>query len=377
MNIFYNTLKLKIMKKNHVLILAVLFTAFNVQIANAKIWRVNNKSNYNGTSLYGDNLGGTASYPVFAQIDQAVGWASTADNDTIYVEGSTSVYTYTTLTKKLVLIGTGYFLTENPKTTNDVLESKITRIYVNVAGCQIIGMNVAYISNTADGIVYISANDVTVKRCRLEKGVQFATSLTNVYILENFFSSVLNTNAFFTNGNSGFVPPTNITFNNNICQKVLTWNAWPIQQCNNNVFDGPANVLNLQFTTSEFTNNILKPTNASVNINSGNTEKLTYNIGTSATQFGTANGNKVVADMTTLFVTAGTTDGKYKLQTNSPGSHNGSDGTDRGAFGGSVVSNRYTLSGLAAIPVIYKLTTSGVATQQDGLSVTISARTIK
>ena len=81
--------------------------------------------------------------------------------------------------------------------------------------------------------------------------------------------------------------------------------------------------------------------------------------------------------MTNLFVQTGTDDGKYQLKANSAGSNNGSDGTDRGAFGGAVASNRYTLSGLAAIPVVYNLTTSGVATSASGLSVTISARTIK
>lgn len=80
--------------------------------------------------------------------------------------------------------------------------------------------------------------------------------------------------------------------------------------------------------------------------------------------------------MSTLFFTSGSADGAYKLKQNSAGSGNGSDGTDLGVFGGQP-PNRYTLSGLAAIPVVYKLTTSGVATQQNGLSVTISARTIK
>ncbi|MEP6844563.1 MAG: hypothetical protein ABI861_01100, partial [Panacibacter sp.] len=51
-------------------------------------------------------------------------------------------------------------------------------------------------------------------------------------------------------------------------------------------------------------------------------------------------------------------------------------GTERGVFGGAATINRYTLSGLAAIPVIYQVSTSGVATPT-GLPVTIKARTIK
>lgn len=368
------------MKKMYALFAATIIAALAVQSANAKIWRVNNKSNYNGTSLYGDNVGGTATYPVFNQINQAIGWAGVVNNDTLYIEGSTTVYAGATVTKKLAIIGTGFFLTENPKVTNDAMESKVAQLSINIEGSQVIAMNVVNNGYSSDGKIYINANGISIKRCRIERGIQFATELTDVYILNNFFSNVIATNAFYTNGYSSFIPPTSIVFNNNICQKTLNWNAWPVQQCNNNVFDGPVNAspnLQLQFNTSGFSNNILKTTNASVNINGGNLEKLTHNIGTLSSQFGTANNNKVVADMTTLFVTTGTSDGKYNLKNGSPGSNNGSDGTDRGAFGGLVVQNRYTLSGLAAIPVLYKLTTPGVATQASGLAVTISARTIK
>lgn len=363
------------MKTKHVL-LALLLIMLNSLAADAKIWRVNNKSNFNGTSLYGDNFGGSANYPVFKELNQAVGSAEVKNGDTLYIEGSTSVYAASTISKKLAIIGTGYFLTQNLKTTSDALESKISQISVDIEGSQVIGMNIINNGYTSDGKIYVNVNGVTVKRCRLERGIQFATLLTDVYILENFFSNVFATNALYTNGYTSFVAPTGLIFNNNICQKTVNWNTWPIQQCNNNVFDGPANVLNLQFSTPEFTNNILKPTNASVDINAGNKEKLTYNIGTSSTQFGTADGNKVVADMTGLFVASGTTDGQYKLKSNSAGTNNGSDGTDRGAFGGAVASKRYTLSGLAAIPVIYGISTPGAATTS-GLTVNISARTIK
>ena len=49
----------------------------------------------------------------------------------------------------------------------------------------------------------------------------------------------------------------------------------------------------------------------------------------------------------------------YQILSGSVASNSGSDGTDRGAFGGAPVADRYTLSGLAAIPVIYSVSTSG------------------
>lgn len=375
------------MKTKQLLIIAVIITtACFTQKANAKIWRVNNQSNYDGSTLYGDNFGGSAAYPVFAQINQAVAFGIVNNGDTIHVEGSTITYAFCTITKRLVIIGAGYFLTDNPKTSNNVLETKLARIVFSTGSenSQLIGMNIVSAGNTADRDVYINANGITVKRCRIEGQIVFGHPLSDVYILQNFFPPATNTNAFATDGNTTFVPPTDIVFNNNICQKTLTWGTplanpttlWPLLQCNNNVFDGPDNLANpnLAFSVSEFKNNILIPVNASVNI-AASAGTIAYNIGTLSTQFGTADNNLVVPAITSLFVASTSTDGAFQLAAGSPASNSGSDGTDRGAFGGAASISRYTLSGLAAIPVIYQVTTPG-ATATD-LPVTISARTIK
>ncbi len=377
------------MKKKQVLIITTAITAcvfFAVQ-ANATIWRVNNKSNYNGSTLYGENFGGSPAYPVFAQINQAVAFGIVNSGDTLHVEGSTVVYDYAAITKRLVIIGPGYFLPNNPKTSENAMESKIGRIYFNAGSDNSVveGMDVIANGNTADAVVYVNVNGITVKRCRIESGVQFGHPLSDIYILQNFFPNTLVSNVFSTDGNTTFTPPTNIYFNNNICQKTLTWGTpianpttlWPILQCNNNVFDGPDNLANpnLSFTASEFKNNILMPVNAKVNI-AASAGVIQYNIGTLSTQFGTSDNNLVVPAITTLFVASSTSaDGAYQIANASQASNNGSDGTDRGAFGGGVSIDRYTLSGLAAIPVIYTITTPG-ATSTD-LQVTIQARTIK
>jgi hypothetical protein len=350
---------------------------FSLLLANkidAKTWRVNNKSNYNGTSLFGDNFGGNAAYPVFKEVNQAVAWGAVANGDTIHLEGSTTIYTQAVITRRLVIIGPGYFLTENPKTSANVLDAKIAQVLFNAgsSGSQLLGVNNVDAGNTGDRI-YMGVNDIVVKRCRVENDIQIETAIDGATIIQNFFTNTSEANAIRTNGNSFYVYPSNVVFNNNICQKTLIW-AGPIAQCNNNVFDGPANVLNLQFSTGEFKNNILKPVNAIANINGGSNLNVSYNTGTSAVnQFGTSNNNIAVADMTTVFVTGGTTDGKYQLK---PGSAAGSDGSERGAYGGAVASSSYTLSGLAGIPVIYGITTPGTA-GPSGLPVTINARIIK
>lgn len=83
------------------------FLAF--QRANATIWRVNNVSNFNGTTLFGDNLGGTATTPVFDEINSTMSWTPVKDGDTLHIEGSGKNYETATVTKKLVIIGPGFF----------------------------------------------------------------------------------------------------------------------------------------------------------------------------------------------------------------------------------------------------------------------------
>lgn len=366
-------------------LLPLFFLLVSISAA-AKIWRVNNKSNYNATTLFGENLGGSAAYPVFAQINQAVAYALVNNGDTVHVEGSPVIYGVSTVTKRLVLIGTGYLLTDNPNSANNTLESKVSRLIFDAGseGSQVMGLSIVAAGNVADAVVYVLVDGVTVKRCRIESAVAFGTALNDVYILQNLFPNVINSNVLQTNGNVFFIPPANITFNNNICQKTMRWGApltnpttfWPVLQCNNNVFDGPDNLAapNLAFSTNEFRNNILMPVNAVVNI-SAPAGAISYNIGSLPTQFGTTDNNLVVPAITSLFQSSNSTDGVYQIATGSQAKNNGSDGTDRGVFGGLVVSNRYTLSGLAAIPVIYKVVSAGASAGD--LNVTIQARTIK
>ena len=368
------------MKKNLVLFAVILFTVFNVQVANAKIWRVNSNSNYNGTSLWGDNFGGTSTYPVFGQLTNANSSNLVSGGDTLYVEGSTISYDNVTFTKKLVIIGPGYFLTENPKVSNDLLSANVGDITFSTSsqGSQLLGINATSVYG-----VNIDVSNILVKRCKIDYSVNVSYNISDISVIENFFTNVGNTSTTaVTVSPYGF--PTNFVFDNNICKRTLllvySTTTYTAQECNHNVFDCAAisGKPSIQLNTGSFKNNILKTPTATVNINSGTNQNVSYNISASSTgQFGTVNNNKVVANMSTLFVSSGTSDGIYKLKSGSPGSNNASDGTDRGVFGGTSSTDRYTLSGLAPIPVIYSLTTSGDATPANGLSVTISAKTIK
>ena len=365
------------------LLFATAFTLLFAQQAHAKVWRVNSNSNYNGTSLWGDNFGGSSAYPVFKQLADVINsnLVSATAGDTIHLEGSSIDYTNVTITKKLVIIGPGYFLNENTNVSNDVLSARLDYITFNTgsAGSQLIGVYVYGFYG-----VNINVSNITIKRCRIDRSITLANAISDILVLQNFFSNSYNTNDI----TSAIVPnfygfPTGFVFDNNICKKTFILNSnntvRTAQEVNNNTFDCLAisGKPSIQLNTGAFKNNILKTPTATVDINNHTNNNVSFCVSSSSTgQFGTTNNNIVVTTISNIFVTSSSTDGAYQIKSGSVASGTGSDGTDRGAFG-SAVPNRYTLSGLAAIPVIYQLTTSGVATPSSGLSVTIKARTIK
>ena len=357
----------------HFLLSAAVVTALIVQ-ADAKVWRVN-------------NMGYEAD---FAQVSQAVADPNVLPGDTLHVEGSSVEYNGAAISKSLVIIGAGYFLLENPKTTNNGLATNIGWITFNSGSenSQLIGLSV----NSPSGIS-ISTNNISVKRCKIIYYIDLYYNINNITIVQNYFE---NNSASSTTSAIGVSPssfPTNVRFNNNILRRplvIIDNPTYAFLECNNNVFDLaalPSSGPSLRFYAASFKNNILVNNAASVKIN-GITDFTTtpnaavsHNIGSSSVvHFGTANNNAVVSNMTAnLFVPAAgaSTDGKYQLKAGSPGSSNGSDGTDRGVFGGGAVSSRYILSGLAPIPVIYEISTTGVATPSTGLNVTIKARIVE
>lgn len=342
------------------------------QLANAKVWRVNNNSNYDGSGKWGSNFGGTQATPVFKEINDAVNWLSVANGDTLHVEGSGKYYATATITKRLVIIGPGFFLNENPQTSTNALNAYVGAVTLNAGsdGAQLIGLNniQQYPYN-----ITVNVDNVVIKRCRIENIIRLGSGITNISILQNYFPSATNTAIQL---NYPYVQPTDIYFNNNICKSTLKWDGY-INQCNNNTFDGSNNTVNVEINVAQFQNNILKNPTTKANINNYTNNNVSYCVSSSSSnQFGTGNNNIVVTSISSLFVTSGSSDGAYQVKSGSAASNNGSDGSDRGAFGSAAPENRYTLSGLPAIPDIYQIVTTGVA-GPSGLPVTIKAKTVK
>lgn len=351
---------------------------------NAKVWRVNNVSNYNGTTLYGENLGGTQTNPVFAQLNQAVTTNFVLAGDTVHLEGAVASYANATVNKRLIIIGPGYLLDENPNTSNTLLEAKIGAIDFNTgsAGSELIGVSV--VGNTGSIDLATGVSNITIKRCRIDYDIYVAYNNSDIFILQNYFTNITNSQASAIITNTGGFP-SNFIFNNNIVKRpLLLFSAsitYTAAEVKNNIFDCPAitGSPSIRLNTGSFQNNILKNPAAAANINNNNSVNVSYNVSSSnANQFGTANNNIVVTNINSIFVdpVTNSSDGDYQLVSAWAAANPGADGAPRGAFGGASPTRRYTLSGLAPIPVIYDISTSGVA-GPGGLQVTIKAKVVQ
>ena len=346
----------KMKKKLFLLIFSVSF----VLVANAKIWRVNN----NGFAAN------------FTTLALAVADNTVQNGDIIYLEGSSTAYGSVTLKKKLTIIGPGYNLSTNPNASVNVLSATLSDITFSPGseGSILTGVVV-----NGGYSISINASSITIKRCAVAHEINFSYNISDIKILQNYFYNVYNySDTDNLIGTSGYGFPSDVIFDNNICERKLVLpDNYTVLECKNNVFNGPAiaGQPSLKMLVGSFQNNILTSASAIANINNSSNINASYNISSSATsQFGTANNNIVISSGIFVTTTGLSSDGKYQLAAGSAGSANGSDGTDRGAFGGAL-SNRYTLSGLPAVPVIYQVITSGVTTTTT-LPVTIKARVI-
>lgn len=328
------------------------------QNISAKIWRVNN------------NVGVIADYT-----DLPAAVTAAAAGDTIMVEASAAIYSPPTLTKKLVIIGTGYYLTEtspaiaNPKTQANTNVSNIGSPYLN-AGCA-----GSVIEGCTMSAIYLNENNITIER----------NIITNYVYAGYAANSVSNNDTIRQNEIYGLVAGNNSGKAGNLLVYNNIFNGPPLQFStnlnnisgyfiNNDCFNGGA------FSCSNFTfqNNIFNSANFGIYLSSNSF----FNNITNNTGLPTGNGNQLSVDLSTVFVgyssgTGFSSDGRYKLKSGSPAIGAGSLNSvtvDCGAFGGPAP---YVLSGMPSIPSIYVLTVpSSVPSGATNMNITISSTTV-
>ncbi len=309
------------------LFIALLFTNNTY----AHIWRVNN------------NPGVVADFTtVQAAHDAAVA------GDTIHVEQGS--YGALTMTKPLVVIGSGYFLSGVNSNTglqaNSAAESTISSITFNAGSAN------SFVTGCTISYTYIYSSNITLKRNYF---------VYYLYLYANANNLNINGNYFYYSITQGGSPQTGLSITNNIFSAygvgldAATTGTFE----NNTMAGGSLNVYNFQID-----NNILNGVSFTPN------NSVYFNNISSSANIGSANGNiPSVTMVNNVFVASGTSDGQYQLKAGSPAIATGYGGVDMGAFGNV---NPYKLSGIPSVPTIYSLTVPPTGTTN--INVTISTK---
>lgn len=310
------------MKRVLFILLAVAISG--MQMVSAKTWRVNNLDNSAD----------------FQSLDDAI--AGINAGDTIYLEGSTTNYQITnSVTKKMTVIGPGYYLNENPNTQTSKNAAVISgnHVYLLVSGISFEGVDFG--KN-----IYIGADDITIKRCWLTDlyfTKQINAVVNNATIIQNYSKGEIDGGGYANNA---------IVANNIVLSPIEYFINSTIE---NNTIAGIGSYLLYNNSGCTIKNNIV----ASVHSSNSSCD-ISNNL----------------AATTADYVTQSTasTDGKYQLSEISSLWTAGTNGSQVGAFGGS---SPYVLSGLPSVPHIYEIDAPNTASKVKGLDVTLKIATEK
>lgn len=301
--------------------------------------------------------------------------SAAAPGDTLYFVGSATSYGSITLTKRLTLIGPGYFLDINPNTNQnksrpifDGLSIESSANAANprdfnsgAAGSHIIGLQF-------NSGVSLYVNDVILERCYLyyvigqldgantkPSNLTVTRCLITAYIQRVQNSLIQNTGFVFSSSQNAY-EVANSLFNH--CHLYYV----PSAQAPNSVFTNcifqdysvlyqqdPSNVRNCVFVPAD-----PDPSNTNPD----------YNAGTN---------NLFSQPLTTIYnnTTDVSPDGRFQLSAGSPAIGVGEGGVDCGIFGGITP---YVLSGLPPLPIVYEITAPNAVNAADGLPVTIKVK---
>ncbi|MBX2956991.1 MAG: hypothetical protein KF846_12590 [Cyclobacteriaceae bacterium] len=319
----------------------------------------------------------------FTNLQEAHDGASAGD--TLYLIGSGVSYVSNGLnvTKRLIIIGPGFFLT-NPETQVSLQPAFLTLSNCNQtivfsegsAGSAIMGL-------TIRGTVYVNTNNILIKRNHfMESSIstcstaaRLTISGSQTHVAQNYFQAP-NFGATITIVVTEGL--TNVVIKNNYlshacgipsgCFEAFTWAL--LSQANtgievtNNVIQGGILVSN-----AIVRNNIF-PTSISSQSFVTNNSVVSNNM-TNLTFLPAGNGNINSVPINSIFMDSGTTDGRWKLKDGSPAIGSGYNGTDMGMFGGA---EPYVLSGIPPIPTIYSLEAPLTGEKNTGLPIEIKAK---
>lgn len=336
--------------------LAFMLVLFISSSVSAKIWRVN-------------NIPGAATD--FTTFDACVANASVLNGDTVYLEGSPTAYgNSSNINKRLVFIGTGYFLSGSGANTG--LQANAEAAFFNGAlrfdslasGSRFLGIDIR-----SDLWLDPRADNIRFERCRFGNiswnttAASTSNRAQNIVFNKCYFNGVSTTPQFYYD---------NLEVTNCIITSSFVFNPSNIASAliRNNLFGNGATI-----TNAYFANNIL------LNISAGSFNVTFSTIRNNISQFagvlpaGDGNLQGFAQSVIVVGSTGNSTDGQWRLAAGSPALGAGETVSgvtpDCGPFG---TPDPYRLSGIPPIPTIYSLTVPTSVPVGQPLNVTISTR---
>ncbi|MCC7534080.1 MAG: hypothetical protein IT246_09085 [Bacteroidia bacterium] len=357
-------------KQKHLEAIAVMvILLFSTFTASATIWRVNNNPNY----TQGCNH-------CFSSLQAANDTSIVMAGDTIHLEASQVEYAITTINKPLVIIGPGYFLSDNAGLQKNTSAATMKRITFDTLsqGSIIKGVRIYNTGNSAD--IIIKTSNILIESCWIERYISFNASalhpaLNNITIKKCFIG-------FKVNNSNNVTPISNLIISNCYIENGIFLNAvnsptsGEILHCVIKT-DGSTNRIDFSNTITAFYNNIIVNTSNSnpIQQNNNGTVNIHDNIYTGGFPTWLTGGNNVSELYSIVFPTTGSPDSILNVNpigvcsvcyTGFP------SGTETmGMFGGG---DPYELSGIPNIPAIYQLASPLNILQGGTINVNISTR---
>ncbi len=364
------------MKKHFFTLIYILF--FGTINSNAAVWRLNNS---NGVSA---NFTGT--------LQDAIN--SVSPGDTIYIEPSPYNYGGAIISKKVILIGAGYWLNENDSTQANKEKSEVEELVFNSGseGSEIMGLYCYKLIPTIESwkLIAVNTDNISIRRnyfygkntnCYQSSCsgivIELNGNRANVNIEQNWLE------CYHTGGPAGGIQigaaihingaPTNISIRNNFIKSNANAILDTISTVTTELTVGN-NVIwgNLLTYNVLYVNNVL----ISGTYYDGSGNSSANNI-CNGIQFPDINNNQLNINMTTVFVDYDLyIDKGYILAPGSPAIGAGFNGGDCGVFSNDFGGNPYVLSGMPNIPAIFDIDFNSTVfpAQFENLEINIKAK---
>ena len=342
-----------------------------VLTSKATIWRVNNNPNY----TQGCNH-------CFGSLQVANDTSIVMAGDTIHLEASQTPYVGSgtggdvILNKRIVILGPGYFLSQNPDEQKNSTSAVVVSIVFN-PGSEFSILKGVEIATTSTPDIQINTSNILIESCKVDRFIDFRATTgsptTSNIVIKKCYVSRLN------NSNNNSPAITNLNISNSYFYQSFTLTGTPtsgnVTHCYISNDGSSANWIDIT-NTIDFINNIVNRTSgvSSLNQNNNGINNVHDNIFIPSPPTWLVGGNNHTETYLTVFPSTGSPDSILNVNpigicpvcyTAFPGN------ATFGMYGGA---DPYRLSGIPNIPAIYQLASPLNASQGSTINVNISTR---